>query len=643
MRPAKCGALLVLLVMPFCASRVSAQQVNAGTETGLPLYQTFSGSNFDQVNVQNGGIHISIPLLTIKERDGRKFVYKYIYDTPTYEVVWISNPSPSNKDNGFYQVKEVNDGSGNWRLSTPFSWSVRYEMATVTCPTTGLEYTYYNEYTLTDPNGTKHQVPIYKEGDGTTTACYGNDLSGPAEDGSGIIFNLQTNQVTLEDGTQINLNTDTLEDTNGNEATPTKDMLGRDPLTVTNGPDKTYTTPLGNTISQPSYTLWTYKDSNGNAQSYRVDYGAFDGKSEGCSNKKFLGYNCVDQSSMIVLLPVKITLPDNQTYQFSYQNDAQDELLQVKLPTGTTISYSGYANAYTAQPDTGRHLTYMGRRAVGTRTVDHDGASDVWTYSGGTVTDPLGDQTDYTFSRIIVSGTQSASAVQTSAEYYDSTGKLFKTVQKTWTGDVWSGPNETVSVQDLRVTSQSTTLGSVTSTVNTVYGATDSYGGYSVTLQEPTETQIYGYGGSLLRRTDYSYLFAGNQTYENLNMLDRVLSKKIYDGSGALDSETDYEYDNYTAAIQTPSAVQHNQSFGSGYTTRGNVQLSNNASGVAQPVPGGQREASMMTSETLFQLPTRATSRLNTAMLTRGDRNPALTIVLRAEAPMLISQPRPTL
>lgn len=130
---------------------------------------------------------------------------------------------------------------------------------------------------------------------------------------------------------------------------------------------------------------------------------------------------------------------------------------------------------------------------------------------------------------------------------------------------------------NLRPISETTTLDNgLESQVQTDY-ETFSLNGATFTRLNPTEEREYDYGsggpGPLLRKTDYTYLHTNSQTYLNLNIVDRVTGVIVYNGSGTQLAQTIKEYDNYTQGIQAPpgNPVQHDSSFGTSYTTRGNL------------------------------------------------------------------------
>jgi len=166
-------------------------------------------------------------------------------------------------------------------------------------------------------------------------------------------------------------------------------------------------------------------------------------------------------------------------------------------------------------------------------------------------------------------------------QYYQgpsTAGALLRTIKKDWTGELSRGTNvpAVVNLRPIRVT---TTLddGQV-SKVETDYETfTYTYLGSTGTAfrSNVTEQREYSYGssaaGPLMRKTDYTYLHSSNTTYNNLNIVNRPTSVITYDNGGVAKAQVQYEYDNYTQAIQASGAVQHNPSFGVYYLTRGNL------------------------------------------------------------------------
>jgi RHS repeat-associated protein len=565
------AAFLALLFM--VVSTVSmAQQINSGLESGTPTYSSLIGSDFDQVLLGSGNIHISIPIASVKQRGGHTFTWQFVYNAHTFQNYWTPMPTPNNPDNGIYRTRIFTDPASGWHTTSPFSYTPLFTSISENCslPPNSL-YTYHDGYSLVDPNGTKHQFALRSEG----LVCHGSTLSGPALDGSGIVWNLQTGVITLKDGSQLT------QDPNGNTYSSSADTLNRAIVVSADGPLFTFTTPLGKTTSGAQYTNLTVKDSNGVAQVYRIDYAAFDVHSNACGD---LAPDPCSELTTSKIVATKLTLPNLKAYQFSYQNNSYLELLRVDFPTGASITYTTTPPNFLAQPFSGRHPTYFGHTGISTRKVTQNGVNATWTFSGTKITDPNLNDEVHTMNSFLV-GTTVSPPVETMIQYYQGSstgGTLVRTINKDWTGELSRGTNvpAVVNLRPIRVT---TTLndGQV-SKVETDYETfTYTYLGSTGTAfrSNVTERREYSYGssaaGPLMRKTDYTYLHSSNTTYTNLNIVNRPTSVITYDSGGVAKAQVQYEYDNYTQAIQASGAVQHSSSFGASYLTRGNVTATN--------------------------------------------------------------------
>lgn len=557
--------LIVASVLLFSLASAAAQQI-ADVDNNLPPFGGYSGTQFDLVALQNGNVHITIPILSVEQRRG-SFPISFIYDTPSFtrtQVVTIYN---GHRIYSYHYALRI--GSG-WRLASPSNWGLQYSFSTATCSgQSGIPVN--TNWTVIDPEGTQHPVMLRTSSSSLCTQTLKNGTT----DGSGIMVDIsQTpNVLTLKDGSHITLGTQpVLEDPNGNTISGWTDNLNRTLLTITTGPTTSYTTPLGNTASGPSYTLWNIVDANGAQQTYRMDYTGID----------------VQIGTMAAwAVPAKLTLPSGQLYQFSWVNNSWGQLQQITLPAGASISYSyGSVCSY---PNSGPTTTLTCRANANQRTVSVGGTNNIWTYSGCAAegpttcieTDPNGNDTVHTFAYITVGSSTSPNTVETQTAYYSGssgTGTLLRKVVTDYTGT--PSPDGTTNLTYLRPIRVTTTLdNNLVSKVETDYDTaayTTSSGVQSpASYLSPVEKREYDYGsgapGPLLRRTDYSYLHQTNQTYINLNIIDSVTYTKTYNGSGTLIAQSQNEYDNYTSGIQASGAVQHDSAIATTYTTRGNT------------------------------------------------------------------------
>lgn len=554
-------------------------QLNPGTETGLPANSVYSGSGLDQVNLQNGNLHIEIPIVSAAQRGGGALSWKYVYDSPEWNLSGIKQPNGTVS----YGVVLV-DGGGyaNWRLLNPLVWGGDFQESQVTCASTHVQYTQITNVVVIEPNGTRHPVPIRVE---TGSSCLGQTLQAPALDGSGLTYNWTTNTVTLKNGTTIS--SVLVQDSNGNQMNGASgaDTLNRNLITKTDGPTMQYVTPLGKTVNGPQYTNYTVKDSGGISQIFRVDYQAVDTVSSMCS--LVTGSTCTEALPSAQFVPRILTLPNLATYVFTFNNNTPGELARLDLPSGGFITYT-YRDAYILQPiHVGTPNSWDGRRGVASRTVNVGGIASTWNYSGtifgnsGSVVNPDNSQEAHTFAKITANSATSSSVYETKATYSDSNSNVFRTVTKDYTGE--KDPYTSGLLVNVRPIRTTTTLDNnqikKTETDYETFQYTCGGGTCpaTATRMNPTEVREFDYAsgtaGPLLRRTDYTYLHTGNSTYQNLNIVDKATSVITNSATGTPVAKTLYEFDNYShpnQAMQSSGAVQHNSTFTTSYTPRGN-------------------------------------------------------------------------
>ena len=590
-----------VLALVFSIVPLGHGQVLFDGNQNLPPYGGFSTGDFDTVSLQNGNLHLHIPIGSWKQRGGRTVWLALEWDSP----VVTRQTTMTTKNGERYYFTSWGGGPGTPGTLNPvsnaFGWSASAVAVSEPCPGEPSDYYTYPGWVVTDPEGVQHQADVY------TTLCPGygvNTFVGPTEDGSGVIVNVGQNpMITLKDGTQIPLICSGLvvvicspqssdEDTNGNLVTSngvviTADTVNRTLWTVTKG---------------STYTIYTVIDSNGIAQNYRVDYTTITPVTNFCGNLHNPPYWACSEPDEAMGVPSKITLPNGATYQFAWNNNTFGQLASITLPTGGVIGYT-YNQSCIRGPLLGYYtlltVTYACRAQVATRTETVNGVTSTWTYtpptgSPVTVTDPFGNQQVHTFSLLDVNNVLSAGSVETQLNYYQGTAapaNLLKQVVTAYTGEPVlqnsSGPEYLLG--NIRPISVTTTLkNGLVSQTQTDY-ETFSYNGQTWTRTNPTEVREYDYGngapGALLRRSDYTYLHNSNSTYANLNIVDRVTQKTVYDGHSNQMAQTTNEYDNYSHPRQpmlASGAVQHSSTFGTTYTTRGNLTASsqwNNANG----------------------------------------------------------------
>ncbi len=567
-----CSRAFSLLILSFgyFIQLSHAQQ----SETGLPAFGSFHGGTFDNVNLQNGNLHLEIPIVSVPQRVGPNYSYKFVYDIRGWE---INKYHPTTNTTEWDVVPAAHDFA-DWHLLTdPVSGAaVIYDTVPKSCQyvdTTGNRqinnYNVLTNYVVVDTHGTRHPFEL-RHVQQPSVGCFdttGNQQTGAALDGSGITLNIGTNGISrivtwpLDDGTA-----------NGN----IRDSLGRTTLASAAQYDTN-----NNKISE----TWTVQDSNGGSQQFRVDYALLTIQTHFCAVAP-LASPCVEGGTTSDL-PQKLTLPDNRFYQFTYSTDGNADLVRIDLPTGGYLAY-GYIS-YSRIPF-GQHgiSQIIARRRVASRTVNDGTTANTWTYSGtntgGSVVDPLGNEEVHVFG-----WGDSGSLYESQVRTYQGTaaaGTLLRTVNKDYTGEVSTPQPDAMDhgTINVRLTRTTTILEDGTQNkVETDYETfqqsfVDSTNLYTVTRLNPVEKREYDFGagapGALKRRTTDTYLHTGNQNYLALNITRNVLVTTAFDGSGTQVAKTTNEYDNYSHAglpMQPSGAVQHNASYSISYIYRGNV------------------------------------------------------------------------
>ncbi|MGB9232559.1 MAG: hypothetical protein WCC24_22655, partial [Terracidiphilus sp.] len=577
--------LLVIWNLTYGAFIASAQLTTA-EEKGLPTNSVFSGGDVDVVNLQNGNLHISIPLASVAQRGGTTLKWAFVYDTLAWMKQWVQYPCQLKSCNppGYYVPEANANVESGWRVVSPTSWTVSStQSGIIDCQGPGFSYEQFTNFVVTDPEGAQHPLPLRDE----SMNCLGQTLAGPTLDGSGIYFDSQAGILYTKDGNQYTGGySQTLrmggfsngQDTNGNQVSPTADTLNRDIVTTSNGTD-----PSGN-----PYVAYTINDSSGNPLVFRLEYQTVTIKTDICAATTS-PYNCTDYTTTMNL-PSVLTLPTGKTYVFKFAANTPGDLAEMDLPTGAVITYQ-YGDFYQAKFSSAQSKpNYVGSRAVTKRTVAVNGASNSWTYTpsptgnADTVTDPLGNYEVHNFSTVSANGgpqlVYSTAVYEVSVSYYNSQQQLLRSTNNTYAAD-YDPVN--ITTANVRVIQSQTILDTgQTSQIQTdyetfTYPCNNGCTGVA-TRMNPTEKREYDYGangpGALLRRTDYAYLHANNQSYVNLNIVDKPTTITVYDGNGNMAAQTVNEYDNYAhpnQPMQASGAIQHNSGYSTGYTTRGNV------------------------------------------------------------------------
>jgi RHS repeat-associated protein len=601
-------ASLIFVMLVFCSGSSKAQSDGYLTNSnlrGVVPASTYDFGTIDNVNVATGAVNLQIPLFS---RPGRKLTDTgiFFYSSKLWMVVPNWDPSdPSDLDSVSWMPTE----QPNAQFSVAPGGSLDYQSNSYSCVINNVPLTTYvaSNFVYTSASGGTYQFPNghWWNSDGSNPdgkRCSGIKFTNydVATSSSGVM-QLNTTQfpttaiVTDRTGKQTVFSnygaTVKYEDTNGNYDSMPSPTVEDDTLDRT----ITYSTNLNQmTLVDPT--------AQGGSKTYSYQYSFVnvdtDFPTAKCNAAPFYNYTySVKEVS-------SLTLPNSWTYTFTYDPQFGD-LTKVTLPSGGYIRYD-----YTvlSQADNGPQNINckLDSRRVAHRYVSPTGTSggeQTWTYTYSpsndttTVTDPSGNQVVHTFSAANLT-------TEVETQYSQLIGNslvTLKTVNNTWlydSGPVQAQQNSYLAVCDTmnwRLTGSLTTLND-TSQESQVTTAFDSYSysapftncGTSLTTSymNPTQVETFDYGngsyGNLLKRTNYTYLYS-NSTYLNLFMVSQVASTIVYDstsnqceGASKPCAQTDYEYDNYTKGISSSGGVQHDSTFNTNYTTRGNVTATEN-------------------------------------------------------------------
>ena len=259
-------------------------------------------------------------------------------------------------------------------------------------------------------------------------------------------------------------------------------------------------------------------------------------------------------------------------------------LSKITFPTGGSISYK-YKTFFLCSSD---QVLTPANRGVISRSIDaNDGTGPHTTTYSNTVingflvpvqTDPLGNETLHTFNGQTDS---SCSAYEIKTEYYQgthATGTLLRKVETVYTflpnneDVVGDGAGTVINVLPISIT---TTLDNgLVSKVEKDYDSNlhlNFNGAFTESYGNVMEMREFDYGsgapGTLIRKTDYTYKAFDTPSYLSANILDKVSSVTVYNGSGTQISKTTYGYDE--SALQPSGVTVNFTSTGSGIP-RGN-------------------------------------------------------------------------
>ena len=498
-------AALLLAAILVASSPASAQVI-----TGLPPFGSFSGGP-DIVNNANLNVHLQIPILT-KAGRGLPLYYALTYES----AVWY--PSSASGTNAWTPT-----GDWGWgTVSQPEVGSVTYSWSQGLCTDlqgNGYYYDIYSNWVYYDSLGASHSInPNWKVSDQSVVApnCHAKgppyNQQAAVTDGSGYTLAISAAPaatVTTRSGTVIQpvigSQSVSATDANGNQitynGTSFTDTLGTTALTVSG--------------IAPNPTTFTYTNPQDNTSHFTMNYVQKTVRTDfGCSGVAEFG----PTSQYLV---TSITLPDNTSYQFTYEETPGDthnphyvtgRIASITLPQGGTISYQ-YAGSNNGIVCTDGSTATLKRFTPDTGSnywqYAHSESGTAWTT---TITDPQNNQTVMNFQTIYETERQVAGLETVVTCYNNNPNPCTNSSNNTAVG--------------LPITQQTvmTTVGSLTAETNTTY---NEYG-------LPSEVDEYDYGPTLVRKTLTTYASLGNDIYDHPSTI------QVENASGTVVAETDF-------------------------------------------------------------------------------------------------------
>jgi RHS repeat-associated protein len=511
----------VACIFTLCPSLFA--QNNPNLENGLVPFGAYDGGDFDSINLYTGNLALHIPLFNYPQRGTLPGQIQIVGNTKSFYVVQTCNT-------------QLQTCTLRWNIPPTLGPQI-----TQVSDTLGVQAPYRTSFPngihVVSWDGSSHQMIVTNAGTLESldaSGIWANNQFPPT-----AFLSKNGNGVPSASGSMLE------RDTNGNYFNGTlssyTDTLGRT-ITTTSYPG-----PNGNPtqvqITSANITIQT----NFQASNYDM-YGNFD------TIQEYGPYSATLVQSIAVYNGTSWATSPTWSFQYNDRDPGDPSninygnVTQITLPTGGTISY-----AYATFTLCGTSPLTPVSRGVTSRTANaNDGTGPHTTTEGGLVIDPLGNETVHTFTGL----GGSCSYYETQTQYYQgshTSGHLMKTVQTAYT---YQNNPETVTSDDsaptvvsVLPTTITTTLdnGLVSKVVNVWDTNLNAPIASGLSYGNLLEKQEYAYGsgapGPLLRKTDYTYLAFNNSQYLALNMLDRVASVTVYDGSGSKVSQTTYGYD----------------------------------------------------------------------------------------------------
>lgn len=230
---------LVPLVVLLCSLPALPQAISNSSNAGTPENAVFHGSDIDVVQTNNGGLTVSIDLTGTPGR-GLSTGYRLIYNNKVWKMteqcsdtICVDNIRPT-------PISAI-------RIIGPFLNAATAGHSTYTQTCNGVATVVSNNYTVTEPDGTRHHtVP---DGVGLDGCSISPNADRYADDGSGWMIKngttaLRKDGLSILQSSNSSTSITTVRDSNGNQSVSTFDV---NTLTTT------YVDSMGRTVPSLAY------------------------------------------------------------------------------------------------------------------------------------------------------------------------------------------------------------------------------------------------------------------------------------------------------------------------------------------------------------------------------------------------------
>ncbi len=147
----------LLLMSSSIALYTSAQELPQDISAGLQAYQSYHGGAIDQVNLSNGNLHLSIPLISYPQRGGKlklDFSLQFNGKPQSVSPVCVQNfPQPPDCSQ-YAWIKPPNSSYSNWHVVDAQDLSTTSHVVKVALG--GKNYQTYQSIVWITPDGASH-------------------------------------------------------------------------------------------------------------------------------------------------------------------------------------------------------------------------------------------------------------------------------------------------------------------------------------------------------------------------------------------------------------------------------------------------------------------------------------------------------